>query len=106
MAELAILVCHANQPVCRDRRRRAPAGDEAKITRAGAGGNARLITLPKVIQRRQGAFAVFRQPIVTGLQLLLRERWADRALLQPGQKIFRQLAGVIEDLRKLCKILL
>ncbi|WP_213976709.1 hypothetical protein, partial [Serratia marcescens] len=62
-----------------------------------------MITLPKIIQRRQGAFAVFRQPIVTGLQLLLRERWADRALTQPGQKIFRQLAGVVGDLRKLCK---
>lgn len=47
MAELAILVCHANQPVRRDRRRGATAGDEAEITRAGAGGNARLITLPK-----------------------------------------------------------
>ena len=105
MAELAILVCHANQPVRRDRRRGATAGDEAEITRAGAGGNARLITLPKS-SSAAGAFTVFRQPIVTGLQLLLRERWADRSLLQPGQKIFRQLAGVVEDLRKLCKILL
>ena len=106
MAEQAILVCHANQPVRCDRRRGAAAGDEAEITRAGAGGNAGLITLPKALQRCQGAFAVFLQPIVARLQLLMLERWADRALLQPGQEILRQLAGVVEDLRKLREVLL